>query len=120
MRLLSAACCLYDLRSLAVSADLPGNASRFYETEPCEGITDVACKAHVLGGGSALWQADPSQVTSRAWPNAAVVAEVLWSAKGGSWTEAERRLRQFRCALGERGVAAGPVGAAQPFGSCGN
>jgi hypothetical protein len=100
--------------------DLPGNASKLYAIEPCEGVSDTACAQYVLGGGSALWQADPSELMWRAWPNAAVVAEVLWSAKAGSggWEEAEPRLRRFRCALGDRGVAAAPVGGRQSFGSC--
>ena len=109
---------------------LPGNASEFYAIEPCAGVSEEACSKHILGGGPALWQRDPSEVISTAFPNAAVVAEVLWSAGAQSgattqfesqkrnWSAAEPRLRRFRCALAERGVAAGPVGGLESYGGC--
>ena len=54
-----------------------------------------------------------------AWPGAAAVAEVLWSEQAGrQWSEAEARLKMFRCVLAERGVAAAPVSGVQAFGSC--
>ena len=147
-----------------------------YGIDPCTGVGRDACERHVLGGGAALWDTDPSEVIAKSFPNAAVVAEVLWSgewsggggndgddgggggngetrgnrgdghengnggnedgdgdgdrdgvgsegegrtAAGGRWAEAELRLARFRCALGERGVAAGPVKATSAhFGSC--
>ena len=134
-----------------------------YGIDPCTGIGRDACERHVLGGGAALWDTDPSEVIAKSFPNAAVVAEALWSGEwssgggndgddgggGGSggkrgnwvdghvngngiedgdgdgdgsegrWAEAELRLARFRCALGERGVAAGPVKITSAhFGSC--
>ena len=67
-----------------------------------------------------MWQRDPSEVIAAAFPNAAVVGEVLWSGASRDWAEAEPRLRRFRCALAERGVAAAlaPVGDTQSFGGC--
>jgi hexosaminidase len=102
---------------------LPGNASELYAIEPCAGVSEAACAAYVLGGGPALWQRDPSALISTAFPNAAVVAEVLWSAAPAAgatrdFAEAEPRLRQFRCALADRGVAAAPVDGPRSFGGC--
>jgi N-acetyl-beta-hexosaminidase len=102
---------------------LPGNASKFYAIEPCTGVSEAACAEYVLGGGPALWQRDPSTLISTAFPNAAVVAEVLWSAAPAAgatrdFAEAEPRIRQFRCALADRGVAAAPVDGPHSFGGC--
>ena len=179
-------------RPPAVSALVHRYTSFRYGIDPCTGVGRDACERHVLGGGAALWDTDPSEVIAKSFPNAAVVAEVLWSgewsgewsggggndgddgggggngetrgnrddghdngnggnedgdgdghgkedgdgggdgdgdgvgsegegrtAAGGRWAEAELRLARFRCALGERGVAAGPVKATSAhFGSC--
>ena len=107
---------------------LPGNASEFWNVDICAGISAAACRAHVLGGGAALWQADPAIVMANAFGHAPVVAGALWQggASGGSGAGArepweggtEQRLRAFRCHLADRGVAAAPLGAKQAFGSC--
>lgn len=117
----------YDMISSA-GFYLPGNASEMWAIDICAGIDPAACRAHVLGGGAALWQADPSTVISSAFGHAPVVAGVLWQGGGsgayGTGTRepwaggAELRLQAFRCHLADRGVAAAPLGAPRAFGSC--
>lgn len=43
------------------------------------------------------------------WPNAAAMAEQLWSAGTESVDDARTRLSQHRCRMVRRGVAASPI-----------
>ena len=61
---------------------MPGKAAQFYAIEPCAGLSAAGC-AHVLGGGGALWAADPSTIFAKAFPDvAAIAAGVRNTSKG--------------------------------------
>lgn len=84
-----------------------------YQNEPCDGIpTDELC-AKVLGGHGEMWgeTVDGSDIQETVWPRLAAIAEKLWSprAKTQDPAAATQRIRNFRCLLLERGVAAAPV-----------
>jgi hexosaminidase len=106
--------------------DLPWEA--MYTLDPQAGITDPAQRQRILGGEAALWSEsqDYSNLNSRAWPRAAAIAERLWSPVQSAGAQealnlARPRLRQFRCLLLRRGVAAGTVSGApvKDAGPCG-
>ena len=53
---------------------------------------------------------DTSDVQQTVWPRLAAVAERLWSPRALNDTaDAHDRIREFRCLLNRRGVAAAPV-----------
>jgi hexosaminidase len=83
------------------------------QNDPCEGIPSDELCARVLGGHGEMWgeTVDGSDLQSTVWPRQAAIAEKLWSDR--SQTEdvagALPRIRDFRCLLLQRGVAAAPV-----------
>jgi len=84
-----------------------------YQNEPCHGIpTDELCNK-VLGGHGEMWgeTVDGSDIEQTVWPRLAAIAEKLWSARAQTKdvASAAGRIRNFRCLLLERGIAAAPV-----------
>jgi hexosaminidase len=84
-----------------------------YQNEPCQGIpTDDLC-AKVLGGHGEMWgeTVDGSDLQQTVWPRLAAIAEKLWSSRLQTQdvAAAAQRIRDFRCLLLQRGVAAAPV-----------
>jgi len=84
-----------------------------YQNEPCNGIpTDELC-AKVLGGHGEMWgeTVDGSDIQQTVWPRLAAIAEKLWSSREQTQdtVAAAPRIRDFRCLLLDRGIAAAPV-----------
>eukprot|EP01052_Picozoa_sp_SAG31_P006777 SAG31_NODE_315_length_17848_cov_18.145811_7_plen_112_part_00 len=83
------------------------------ENEPLEGIDEEGPLAPLLVGGlAAAWaeHMDASNVEGLIFPRLAAVAERLWSPRAvNDTTSALSRIKQFRCRLNSRGVAASPV-----------
>lgn len=84
-----------------------------YQNEPCNGIpTDELC-AKVLGGHGEMWgeTVDGSDIEQTVWPRLAAIAEKLWTSRDQTKdvSAAAQRIRNFRCLLLQRGVAAAPV-----------
>lgn len=84
-----------------------------YQNEPCKGVpTDELCQL-VLGGHGEMWgeTVDGSDLQQTVWPRLAAIAEKLWSPKEKTQDVAAAlpRIREFRCLLLERGIAAAPV-----------
>lgn len=74
----------------------------------------------IVGGEACLWgeYADATNIETRLWPRASVIAERLWSpASANDPEEAKYRLDQFRCRLLRRGIPAAPI---SPNGYCGD
>ena len=85
-----------------------------YSNEPCDGIPPDLCEARLLGGHGEMWgeTVDASDLQQTVWPRLAAIAEKLWSAADATAAPTENthdRIRDFRCLLAERGVAAAPV-----------
>merc|ERR1712048_1313822 len=74
--------------------------------------TDELC-AKVLGGHGEMWgeTVDGSDFEQTVWPRLAAIAEKLWSSRSQTQdvAAAAQRIRDFRCLLLQRGVAAAPV-----------
>jgi len=69
-------------------------------------------KANILGGQACMWASafdTGSNMEPAMWPNAAAMAEQLWSAEVEDVNKARTRLSQHRCRMKRRGVAAGPI-----------
>lgn len=84
-----------------------------YQNEPCKGIpTDELC-AKVLGGHGEMWgeTVDGSDLQQTVWPRLAAIAEKLWTSRAQTQdvAAATQRIRNFRCLLLQRGIAAAPV-----------
>jgi len=84
-----------------------------YQNEPCKGIpTDELC-AKVLGGHGEMWgeTVDGSDLQQTVWPRLAAIAEKLWTSRAQTQdvAAAAQRIRNFRCLLLQRGIAAAPV-----------
>ena len=74
-------------------------------------VSDPAEVARVLGGEGCMWgeTANGDNLNLRLWPNAAALAESLWSGEGGNETEALPRLLRHRCRMRQRGVPVTPL-----------
>ena len=69
-------------------------------------------RVNVLGGESCMWNSafDAfSNMEPAMWPNAAAVAEQLWSPQTEAVDKARTRLSQHRCRMVRRGVRASPI-----------
>jgi len=93
------------------------NWAAYHAVEPLDFKGNDTQKALVVGGEAAMWGefTDASNALSKTWPDAAAVAERLWSppAKGRPAqkpVEAERRLKEHRCRMLARGGRASPLG----------
>jgi len=84
-----------------------------YQNDPCEGIPGDELCGRVLGGHGEMWgeTVDGSDLEQTVWPRLASIAEKLWSSRAQTQDVASAlpRIRDFRCLLLERGVAAAPV-----------
>ena len=90
------------------------NASAVYLNEPCDGIPDDLCEAHLLGGHGEMWgeTVDASDIDATVWPRLGAIAEKLWSPKAATVPTSGdmlERLADFRCLLNARGIRAAPV-----------
>jgi len=99
--------------------------TQYYLNDPFASINE-SLRYLVLGGQACMWgeNVDPSDIFSRVWPKAAVVAERLWNYENANEANAVElaipRLQDFRCRLLERGIDTAPLFAPAPFqpGSC--
>lgn len=89
----------------------------YHAVEPLAFKGSKAQHKLVIGGEAAMWgeYCDASNALSKTWPNAAAVAERLWSppTKGRAAQEpdaVQRRLEEHRCRMLARGSTAAPIG----------
>ncbi|XP_047481303.1 beta-hexosaminidase subunit alpha-like isoform X2 [Penaeus chinensis] len=86
---------------------------KYYECDPQEFNGTAAQQQLVLGGEACMWgeYVDRTNVISRTWPRAAVVAEKLWSAAVHTTdaVAATPRLEEHRCRLLGRGYDVEPL-----------
>jgi len=92
-----------------------GDWSKFYSDDPISYLpsnASAAERARVLGGESCMWNSafdGSSNMEPAMWPNAAAVAEQLWSPAIEAVDKARTRLSQHRCRMVRRGVKASPI-----------
>ena len=94
-----------------------GDWTKYYNDDPMSYLSKNATsveKDRVLGGEACMWMSafdSSSNMSPTIWPNAAAVAERLWSGKENVQTvdKARTRLSQQRCRMIRRGVAASPI-----------
>nr|XP_027229443.1 beta-hexosaminidase subunit alpha-like [Penaeus vannamei] len=86
---------------------------KYYECDPQEFNGTTAQQQLVLGGEACMWgeYVDRTNLISRTWPRAAVVAEKLWSATEhtADTAAATPRLEEHRCRLLARGFDVEPL-----------
>jgi hexosaminidase len=105
---------LYALGTTTTSWYLDNTATDWahvYRQEPCCGVPDHLCPG-ILGGHGEMWgeTVDASDLEQTVWPRLAAVAERLWAPRAVNDTaDAHQRIREFRCLLLRRGIAAAPV-----------
>jgi hexosaminidase len=88
---------------------------RIYDYDFTDGLTDAE-KKHVIGASVPLWseQVDDTVVSSKMWPRAAALAELVWSGNKGAdgqkrTTDLTQRILNFREYLVANGVQATPL-----------
>jgi hexosaminidase len=88
---------------------------RIYDFDFTTNLTETE-KSHVIGATAPLWseQVDDVVISSKMWPRAAALAELLWSgnknaAGGKRVTEMTQRILNFREYLVANGVGAAPL-----------
>jgi hexosaminidase len=92
-----------------------GDWTSYYADDPLSYLpknATAASKKLVLGGEACMWASAfdmSSNMESAIWPNAAAMAEQLWSGAVQSADEARTRLSQQRCRMVRRGVRAAPI-----------
>ena len=92
------------------------NWQRIYDYDFTANLTD-AQKSHILGAEAPLWseQVDDTVVSSKMWPRAAALAELVWSGNRDPATGLKRttqltqRILNFREYLVANGVMAAPL-----------
>ena len=92
-----------------------GDWTKYYNDDPLSYLpanASAAERARVLGGEAAMWNSAfdaASNMEPAIWPNAAAMAEMLWSPRVESNDDARTRLSQQRCRMVRRGVRASPI-----------
>ncbi|XP_068941047.1 beta-hexosaminidase subunit beta [Petaurus breviceps papuanus] len=85
---------------------------KYYYVEPLNFTGTKKQKDLVIGGTAALWgeYVDDTNLSPRLWPRASAVAERLWSPQNvRNLDDAYERLREHRCRMVRRGIAAQPL-----------
>lgn len=94
---------------------------KYYKIEPTKNWRGTREQLNLLLGGEAcLWgeYVDTSNIQTRLWPRASVIAERLWSDSSvNDPEEAKYRIDEMRCRLLRRGIIAAPI---SPNGYCGD
>lgn len=92
-----------------------GDWSSYYADDPAKYMVNNTAeeKANMLGGEACMWASafdTSSNQEPTIWPNAAAMAETLWSAEVSDDIDSVRtRLSQQRCRMVRRGVRASPI-----------
>jgi len=92
-----------------------GDWTKYYSDDPLSYLPKGASpaeKARVLGGEACMWNsafAAGANMEPTIWPNAAAMAEQLWSPSTQPVSQARTRLSQHRCRMVRRGVRASPI-----------
>ena len=89
-----------------------GDWSSYYTDDPLSYVAKSSHRELVLGGEACMWASAfdmSSNMEPAIWPNAAAMAEQLWSEKIESIDHARTRLSQQRCRMVRRGVRASPI-----------
>jgi len=88
---------------------------RIYDYDFTEGLTEEEAK-HVIGAAAPLWseQVDDTVISSKMWPRAAALAELVWSGNKDAdgkkrTTELTQRILNFREYLVANGIGASPL-----------
>lgn len=95
---------------MAVSAS---DWEKLWSVDPIPFKAGIDQVERVLGGEACMWgeMVDWTNAISKAWPNAAAVAERLWSDVSERDVEKARlRMAEHRCRMVARGVLAAPIG----------
>lgn len=91
-----------------------GDWTKYYHDDPLSYVKNGSSeeKARVLGGEACMWNSAfdaSSNMEPAVWPNAAAMAEQLWSPAIEDDVAARTRLSQHRCRMVRRGVRASPI-----------
>lgn len=86
----------------------------YYKDDPRSYVAKnatAAQRALVIGGEAAMWNSafDATNMDTTVWPNAAAMAERLWSPALEDVDAARTRLSQHRCRMVRRGTRAAPL-----------
>jgi hexosaminidase len=88
---------------------------RIYDYDFTKGLTAEEAK-HIIGAAAPLWseQVDDTVISSKMWPRAAALAELVWSGNKDAdgkkrTTELTQRILNFREYLVANGVGASPL-----------
>ena len=92
-----------------------GDWTSYYTDDPMAYVPNASAaeKRLVVGGEACMWASAfdmSSNMEPAMWPNAAAMAEQLWSTSGVEDVDKARtRLSQHRCRMVRRGVRASPI-----------
>ena len=92
-----------------------GDWTKYYSDDPLSYLPDnstLQMKKLVQGGSACMWASAfsmSSNMESTIWPNAAAMAEQLWSGTVENVNKVRTRLSQHRCRMIRRGISASPI-----------